>query len=91
MSVSRLISYIVAIISGAVLMVIVDVGFIERLLIPDPCYYHSHDASWLFDLFYKRDAVDGGHPSATIFHLLVVAIIGGVAAWLKLKQYFNNS
>jgi len=78
-------------ISGFTLMMIVGVFlfnylFLERLIIPDPCYYHSHETTMLFDLFYELTASEGYHPTPTIFNLILTLIIGTVAGvFLGLK------
>jgi hypothetical protein len=36
---------------GIILLGLFNYGLLDALLIPDPCYYHSHDTNWLFDIF----------------------------------------
>jgi len=55
---------------------------LERLIIPDPCYYHSHDATKIFDLFYELTASEGYHPTPTKFNLIITLITGAMSGLL---------
>ena len=67
---------------GAITALILNFVFIERLLIPDPCYYHTNDTNSVFDLFYTISAAEGYHPSPTLFNFLLTVGIGIVLGLL---------
>jgi len=62
--------------SGTVLAFIFNFLVLDKILIPDPCYYHSHDTNFVFDLFYEITSNDGFHPFPTKFNFIFTAIVG---------------
>ena len=82
-------------IAGAVLAFTANYFFIEQLIIPDPCKYHSAETAVLFDLFYDLPSVNGGHPSPTTFNLLFTLTLGGligfyITKWRQKKTAYNK-
>ena len=73
---------IFCIVIGLTITFIANYFFLENIIIPDPCYYHSRDTTKLFDLFYSMTAVNGDHPFPTIFNLIFTLTIGGLAGFL---------
>lgn len=71
--------------AGAVVLFFLNYGLFEGILIPDPCYYHTQDSTWMFQLFYTLDSCDGGHPFPTILNLVLTLCIGFFIGWLALK------
>ena len=63
-------------ISGAVIAFVANYFFIEQLIIPDPCYYHSRETTFLFDIFYSMPASAGDHPIPTIFNFIFTLMAG---------------
>lgn len=59
-----------------ILAFIINYVFIETIIIPDPCYYHTHDTDKIFDLFYNLNPQDGYHPSPTFFNYILTFIAG---------------
>lgn len=71
---------------GAILMGLLNFGVFDKLFIPDPCYYHSHDTNWLFDRFYDITSAQGGHPSPSMFNIVVTLATGLLlGGWLTIK------
>lgn len=64
--------------TGIVIVFLFNYLLLEALIIPDPCYYHSHDTTKLFDLFYELTASEGFHPTPTMFNLVITLVIGAV-------------
>ena len=73
------------ILTGMALAFYANYLLIEDILIPDSCYYHQRETSFLFDAFYRTDSFDGGHPFPTIFNLIFTLLIGGFLGWLALR------
>jgi hypothetical protein len=48
------------------------------IIIPDPCYYHTHDTSKMFDIFYELTSDNGYHPFPTMFNFIFTASIGAI-------------
>jgi hypothetical protein len=72
---------------GLVLMYALNYFLLERLIIPDPCYYHSHDTNKVFDLFYELTAQEGYHPTPTKLNLILTLTIGAlIGLILGIKQ-----
>jgi len=59
------------VILGLVVMYVLNFFVLERIIIPDPCYYHSHDTNKVFDLFYELTAKEGYHPTPTRLNLIL--------------------
>jgi hypothetical protein len=59
---------------------------IDKIIVPDPCYYHTHDTTKLFNLFYTTYSGDNGHPFPTVFNYIFTLAVGGVASYLLGKQ-----
>ena len=55
---------------------------LENIIIPDPCYYHSHETNQIFDLFYDLPAAEGFHPVPTRFNLFLTLITGGLTGMI---------
>ena len=64
--------------AGSIGSLLFNYGILIHIIIPDPCYYHSHDTSAAFDLFYVMTAEDGYHPPPSLFNLLFTIISGAV-------------
>lgn len=87
---------IIITIAGAVFAFAANYFFIEQLIIPDPCKYHSSDTTEIFDLFYDLPSVNGGHPFPTIFNLMFTITLGGLIGfyltkWRQEKTAHNKS
>ena len=69
------------VITGSILSLLFNFLLLDSILIPDPCYYHSHDTGWLFDLFYNITTAEGGHPSPSLFNLVFTIATGGAIGY----------
>jgi hypothetical protein len=65
--------------------VFLNYSFLEELLIPDYCYYHSHDTNVVFDVFYNTSTASGGHPEPTLVNLITTLILGGILARVVIR------
>jgi ABC-type antimicrobial peptide transport system permease subunit len=74
----QIIIVIISVLAGIVLAFVFNFLILEKILIPDPCYYHTHDANKVFDLFYELTSAEGYHPFPTKFNFIFTAIIGAV-------------
>ena len=63
---------------GIVLAFVFNFLILDKILIPDPCYYHTHDTNKVFDIFYELTSGDGYHPFPTKFNFIFTATIGAV-------------
>lgn len=78
---------------GAIMFFVFNYLVLERIIIPDPCYYHSHDTTKIFDLFYELTASEGYHPTPTYLNLILTLTAGtatGLIWGLKKKVNDNN-
>ncbi len=58
------------------------------IFIPDPCYYHSNDGGWLFNLFYELPAWNGFHPSPNTLNYMLTVTAGLVfGIYFAIKKY----
>ncbi len=65
--------------TGSALAFVLNFFILEKILIPDPCYYHSHDTNKVFDIFYELTAGEGFHPFPTKFNFIFTLTIGAVS------------
>ena len=76
---------------GAILMVVISFALLYKLLIPDVCYYHTHEMNLFMSLFYSAGPADNGHPGPNLTNLLVSLGFGGILGYgiykLISKQY----
>jgi hypothetical protein len=76
--------------AGVVLAFIINFNFIEPIIIPDPCYYHTHSTTKLFDVFYGFPVTENGHPSANFTNLILTTVIGFLIGNLLYKVVFKR-
>lgn len=78
---------------GVVFATLFNFFFLDKILIPDPCYYHSHETSIVFDVFYDLPSSEGYHPFPTIINFILTFIIGAIMGLIfslrKLKKVEN--
>lgn len=78
---------------GSILALAFNIFVVERILIPDPCYYHSHETNIIFDVFYDLSPDEGYHPFPTMFNFIFTMILGSVAGFiiaLKTINYYKK-
>ncbi len=61
-----------------IILVIIFLNFclINSLIIPDVCYYHTHEMNFILNLFYTSSSASGGHPEPNFFNFLFTLFIG---------------
>ncbi|HCS21536.1 MAG TPA: hypothetical protein DIW47_13415 [Bacteroidetes bacterium] len=72
--------------SGAVLAFLFNYLILDSILIPDPCYYHSHEPGLLFHLFYDLPSSEGYHPFPSVFNFIFTLTIGALSG-LAFSKY----
>ena len=83
---SKKIVYLFAILFGGISVFLFNVLLIERLIIPDICYYHSHDTNFVFDVFYSFPPAEGGHPITSDFSMILSFAIGGFFGFYLIRE-----
>ncbi|WP_299442293.1 hypothetical protein [uncultured Aquimarina sp.] len=58
---------------------------VEKILIPDPCYYHINKISKLMNLLYDFPTYAGGHPVPSLFNLIFATFLGGTIGLMVYK------
>lgn len=86
MTVKQIALLILSTFVGIVLAFILNFVILDRILIPDPCYYHTHDTNIIFDIFYDLPASEGFHPFPTKFNFIFTAIIGALIGFKFVKH-----
>jgi len=76
MTAKQIVTVILSALAGAVLAFVFNFLILDKILIPDPCYYHTHDTNKVFDIFYELTSGDGYHPFPTKFNFIFTATIG---------------
>lgn len=69
---------ILSALAGTVLAFVFNFLVLDKILIPDPCYYHTHDTNRVFDIFYELTPAEGYHPFPTKFNFIFTAIFGAI-------------
>ncbi len=65
-------------------------GIAEPLLIPDPCYYHSHDLNFLMDIFYNTSSASNGHPEPNILNFIFTLCVGILLAKIVVNRVADH-
>lgn len=83
-----IITYLKSVIIGGIVVLLINVFLVERVIIPDICYYHSHDPNFFIETFYDFPSSEGSHPVPSIFNLSLSFITGGTLGFFfkKLKN-----
>ncbi|RXP47716.1 hypothetical protein EC396_12280 [Lutibacter sp. HS1-25] len=66
---------------GGIVVVLISFTLIYSLLIPDACYYHTHEMNSLMSFFYSAGPASNGHPEPNILNLILSLSIGGVIGY----------
>lgn len=86
---TRIFKIIIYSVLGIIVFLLLNFFIIEKYIIPDPCFYHNHNTTKTFDLFYQMTADEGYHPTPTKFNLLSTLTIGtliGLIFGLKITK-----
>jgi len=67
---------------GGIVMFLVSFTLIYALLIPDVCYYHTHEMNSFMSLFYSAGPADNGHPAPNLTNFLVSFVFGGIIGYV---------
>ena len=78
------------ILAGTLITALFNYLFVERLLIPDPCYYHSNPTNWFFDIFYVLKAEEGYHPFPTMYNFIITVMLGAALGLIYGLALINN-
>ncbi|GGD33254.1 hypothetical protein [Flavobacterium orientale] len=73
------------IVLGAILMVVLSFTLLYKLLIPDVCYYHTHEMNSFMSLFYSAGPEDNGHPAPNFTNFLISFVFGGILGYALYK------
>lgn len=86
----RTIKLLAIIITMMIICILINYLFIEKLIIPDPCYYHTHEAGKLFKMFYSIPAWNGFHPFPTSINFITTLFIGGILGFIIGKRIIKR-
>lgn len=86
MKFSKIIILILAAILGSIGMILVSLLIVWPILIPDDCYYHTHDKNLLIFLLYNFPSSEGGHSVPSVFNFLIFGLSGAFLA-VKLTKF----
>jgi hypothetical protein len=67
----------------------INIFWIEPVLIPDPCYYHTNILSGWKSYFYHITAISNGHPEPNWLNWLLTILIGayiGIIVYKAVKR-----
>ena len=78
MTAKQIIIVLLSVFAGTVLAFVFNFFILDTILIPDPCYYHSHDTNKVFDIFYDLPSSEGYHPFPTKFNFIFTSTIGAI-------------
>jgi len=70
---------------GGIIMFIISFTLIYDLMIPDVCYYHTHEMNSFMSLFYSAGPADNGHPAPNFTNFLVSFVLGGIIGYALYK------
>jgi len=73
-----------------IVAILLNVFLIERLIIPDICYYHSHQTTFYFDIFFSFPPSEGGHPVTSNFSIVLSFLIGGILGFYFTRKKMTH-
>jgi hypothetical protein len=76
--------------AGAILALLFNFLVIDRILIPDPCYYHMHEAGKMIRLFYEFTSSEGYHPFPSVFNFSFTIITGATAGYFLARYLLKR-
>lgn len=94
MTVKKMAVVILSALTGTVLAFLLNFLILDKLLIPNPCYCHSHDTNKVFDIFYELTSSEGYRPFPTKFNFIFTTTIGAIfgltLSIYKLRKYYER-
>jgi len=72
-----------------IIIIYVLAFLLESLIIPDECYYETHNSNWFIDLFYDFPSWNGCHPYPSNFQLILIFISGIYISYFFCKKVFK--
>jgi hypothetical protein len=83
---------IIAFVAAGTIAAIFLNKFIDGLIFPDPCVYHSKEipTNLLFRLFYEVSSSTGGHPEPTLINPVITLLLGGLLGFKLAKSIARN-
>lgn len=74
----------------SILALFLNFAFINNLIIPDPCYYHTKEMNPILNLFYTSDGASGYHPEINLFNIIFTIIVGGLIGRILCNLYLKQ-
>lgn len=78
MSLKQKIMITTSALAGIIIALLLNFFITEYILIPDPCYYHTHDTTPLFDIFFDLTSSNGYHPFPSLFNFILTIVVGAL-------------
>ena len=75
------------IIIGGFITAIFSFTVLYYLLIPDLCYYHSHEMNYIMSLFFTAYPGSNGHPEPNFINFIVSFLIGSYVGFVIFKKF----
>ena len=75
------------IIIGGIVFHIFCFTWLYDFLIPDPCYYHSHEMNYFMGLFFSASSASNGHPEPNLTNFIVSFLIGSLIGFVIFKKF----
>lgn len=71
---------------GVISMLLFNIVILYSIIIPDPCYYHSHEINQILKIFYDGSPASNGHPEPTLINFGITIVFGVyIANWYYRK------
>ena len=75
------------IIIGGFITSIFSFTILYDLLIPDICYYHSHEMNFIMSLFFSASSASNGHPEPNLTNFIVSFLTGSLIGFMIFKKF----
>ena len=80
----------VFIVIGGFITSIFSFTILYDLLIPDICYYHSHEMNFIMSLFFSASFASNGHPEPNLTNFIISFLVGSLIGFVILKSSRNS-
>ena len=78
------------IIIGGIVFHVFCFTWLYDFLIPDPCYYHSHEMNYIMSLFFTAYPGSNGHPEPNLTNFIVSFLVGGLIGFVIFKKFSKH-
>ena len=75
---------------GGIVFHVFSFTWLYDFLIPDPCYYHSHEMNYFMGLFFSALSASNGHPEPNLVNFILSFLVGSLIGFVTFKKFVKH-